>query len=159
MPALHDDNLVVIMVEPQRISEIFRAVGPLYRETAQRVAGDEHIHGVSTGVRAVLEQLHVGGPLTVPAIARHIGTSRQYVQRMTDEALAAGLVRVAPNPSHRRSSLVTPTRRGAAVIRRILEREQAMVADVARDLSETDVDACLHVLQRLRTAIATPPGA
>jgi len=141
------------MVSGQRLSDVFRAVGPLYREAAQRVARDEQLEGVSTGVRAVLEELLAEGRQTMPAVARNLGTTRQYVQRMVEEAAAAGLVRSVPNPAHRRSPLLALTPAGRAAIRRILRREQAALAGAARDLSDRDVDACLRVLHRLRQAV------
>ena len=141
------------MVSGQRLSDVFRAVGPLYREAAQRVARDEQLEGVSTGVRAVLVELLAEGRQTMPAVARNLGTTRQYVQRMVEEAAAAGLVRSVPNPAHRRSPLLALTPAGRAAIRRILRREQAALAGAARDLSDRDVDACLRVLHRLRQAV------
>lgn len=141
------------MASGQRLSDVFRAVGPLYREAAQRVARDEQLEGVSTGVRAVLEELLAEGRQTMPAVARNLGTTRQYVQRVVEEAAAAGLVRSVPNPAHRRSPLLALTPVGRAAIRRILRREQAALAGAARDLSDRDVDACLRVLHRLRQAV------
>jgi DNA-binding MarR family transcriptional regulator len=148
-----DDNLVVIMTTPQRLAEVFRVLGPLYREAAQRVAQDEHIEQVTTGVRAVLEQLYVDGDQTVPVIARAVGTSRQYIQRMADEATAARLVRYVENPLHRRSALVQLTRRGDETISRILLREHGALSSAARDLSDRDIDACIRVLKRLRAGL------
>jgi DNA-binding MarR family transcriptional regulator len=63
-----------------------------------------------------------GGPLTVPAIARSMGLSRQAVQKQVDRMLEQGLVELEANSAHRRSSLVALTslgrRRYRAAIRR-----------------------------------------
>jgi DNA-binding MarR family transcriptional regulator len=147
------DNLVVTMTTPQRLSEVFRVLGPLYREAAQRVAQDEHIEQVTTGVRAVLEQLQVEGEQTVPVIARAVGTSRQYIQRIADEAAAARLVRYVANPLHRRSALVQLTNRGDETISRILMRERGLLSSAAHDLSDRDIDSCIRVLKRLRAGL------
>jgi len=132
-----------------RLSALFRAVGPLYRHAARQVAEAESIEGVSTGVRAVLEQLHVAGPQTVPGIARAVATSRQYVQRMTNEAAERDLVITADNPTHRRSSLVELTPAGQATIERILTREHIALAAVGEGLTDAEVATCTAVLERL----------
>ena len=46
------------------------------------------------------------GPSTVPAIARRLGLTRQGVQRVADDLLAAHLLKASPNPDHVRSPLL-----------------------------------------------------
>ena len=50
-------------------------------------------------------------PLPVAHLARNMGLTRQAVQRSVDEMLSDGLVRLDPNPHHRRAMLVTMTER------------------------------------------------
>lgn len=135
-----------------QLAEVFRVVGPLYRLAARRVAADEAIEGVSTGVRAVLEHLHHEGPSTMPAVAAALVVSRQYVQRMAQEGAAMGLVATVDNPSHRRSSLLETTPSGRGVIERILGREQAVLR-AAGPMPEADVEACLRVLRHLQATL------
>ncbi len=54
------------------------------------------------------------GPQTVPQLARRRRVTRQHVQTLADALSREGQVAFAPNPSHRRSSLVMLTLRGEA---------------------------------------------
>lgn len=75
------------------------------------------------GVRAVLDQLRREGERTVPQMARAQGLSRQFVQRMVNDARAAGYVDLRDNPAHQRSSLVALTQPGREAIDAVTARE------------------------------------
>lgn len=144
------DNLVVMTasVPADRLAQVFDLVGPLYRRAQRKVEHDVAGEGLSVGVRAVLAMLHGTGPMTVPQMGRAQALSRQFVQRMVNEAAARGLVEAVPNPAHKRSSLIRLTGTGRALTGTVLERERAPLARVD-DLSEAEVAACLRVLDRL----------
>ncbi|WP_193511838.1 MarR family winged helix-turn-helix transcriptional regulator [Streptomyces griseoloalbus] len=138
----------------RRLTEVYDLVGPLYRRAQRSVeqglAADD---GLSLGVRAVLTLLHRNGPMTVPQMGRAQAISRQFVQRMVNDAAAQGLVESIPNPAHRRSSLIRPTPEGSAAIAAVLEREHLFLRGVGGDLTDTDVTTCLRVLGELLTAL------
>jgi DNA-binding MarR family transcriptional regulator len=100
-------------------------------------------------------------PLTVAAIARAMGLTRQAVQRIVDLLAQQGLMAFRPNPQHRRAKLVQLTaagidavagaeqaaapidraivdRIGAARIRDAVATLQAMVAIISERLGEPD---------------------
>ncbi|MFJ6656506.1 MarR family winged helix-turn-helix transcriptional regulator [Streptomyces sp. NPDC091377] len=129
-----------------RLREVFDLVGPLYRRVQRKVEQSEPVEGLSVGVRAVLDLLHRGGPLTVPQMGRAQAISRQYVQRMVNEAAARGLVEAVANPAHRRSSLIRLTDGGRSVITAVLAREDLLMREVGGDLTEADVATCARVL-------------
>jgi DNA-binding MarR family transcriptional regulator len=129
-----------------RLPELFAVVGPLYRRAQRAVERDEHHEGVSVGVRAVLEMLRAHGPLTVPDMGRTQSLSRQFVQRMVNDALAEGLVETRENPRHRRSRLVALTPRGTTTMNRIAARERAVLTSLGARYSDTDLDTCVRVL-------------
>jgi len=129
--------------------EVFALVGPLYRRVLRKVEQAEPIEGISVGVRAVLDLLRGHGPLTVPQMGRAQALSRQFVQRMVNDAAARGLVESIPNPAHKRSSLIRLTSDGRAAIDAVTAREYALLAQVRGDLSEADVQACARVLSRM----------
>jgi DNA-binding MarR family transcriptional regulator len=133
----------------QRLADVFAVVGPLYRHAAALVAANESIEGVLTGVRAVLDQLARSGPLTVPSIARALAISRQYVQRMVDDAYASGLVTTRPNPRHKRSPLLELTPAGRHTITTITRRERAVLGRATGDLTEHDIATCIRVLNSM----------
>ncbi|MEU6713986.1 MarR family transcriptional regulator [Nonomuraea sp. NPDC046802] len=132
-----------------RLAEVFDLVGPLYRRAQRKVELYLPGEGLSVGVRAVLVLLREHGPMTVPQMGRAQALSRQFVQRMINDAAARGLVESVPNPAHKRSSLIRLTEEGRAVITAVIDSERAMLGQVGGDLSETDVDACIRVLSRL----------
>nr|WP_308121967.1 MarR family transcriptional regulator [Streptomyces sp. TRM70350] len=100
-------------------------MGPLYRRVQRKVEQGEAIEGLSVGVRPVPDLLHKHGPMTVPQMGRAQAISRQFVQRMVNDAAARGLVESIPNPAHQRSSLIRLTPGG--------------------DLTDADVRTCVRV--------------
>lgn len=134
---------------PDRFFEVFDLVGPLYRRIYRKVEQDTAAEGISAGVRAVLVMLHADGPATVPDMGRSQALSRQFTQRMVNEAAARGLVEAVPNPAHKRSSLIRLTPDGTDLIAAVLERERAALSAAAAGLTDSDFDACSRVLSRL----------
>ncbi|MFF0296166.1 MarR family winged helix-turn-helix transcriptional regulator [Kitasatospora sp. NPDC004614] len=132
-----------------RLTEVFDLVGPLYRRTHRTVEQDMSAEGLSAGIRAVLNLLRDHGPMTVPQMGRAQTLSRQFVQRMVNDAAAKGLVESVPNPAHQRSSLIRLTEPGRTAITAVLDRERAVLRQAADDLTGPDIDACLRVLSRL----------
>ncbi|SDM37478.1 DNA-binding transcriptional regulator, MarR family [Allokutzneria albata] len=114
------------------------------RDTTRRSTGP-----LSVGMRAVLHLLRQYGPMTVPDMGRAQALSRQFVQRMVNDAAARQLVEVTPNPAHKRSSLIRLTERGTTVIDAVLAREHAALLRAGEDLTDEEVTACLRVLSRL----------
>ncbi|MDK0523776.1 MarR family transcriptional regulator [Streptomyces sp. ML-6] len=129
-----------------QLTEVFALVGPLYRRVQRKVEQNAPIEGLSVGVRAVLDLLRENGPMTVPQMGRAQALSRQFVQRMVNDAAAARLVEVVPNPAHQRSSLIRLTAAGREAITAALAREQSLLRQVGGDLTDAEVTACVRVL-------------
>ncbi|UNO38668.1 MarR family transcriptional regulator [Streptomyces sp. MST-110588] len=136
-----------------RLTEVFDLVGPLYRRTQRKVEHDMSADGLSVGVRAVLSLLRQHGPMTAPQMARAQALSRQFVQRMVNDAAARGLVEFAPNPAHKRSSLIRLTEQGQAAITAAVNRERVVLRQAGEGLTGTEIDACLRVLTCLLEAM------
>ncbi|MCF2530327.1 MarR family winged helix-turn-helix transcriptional regulator [Yinghuangia soli] len=129
--------------------EVFDLVGPLYRRVQRKVEQDAPRQGLSVGVRAVLDLLREHGPMTVPQMGRAQSLSRQFVQRMVNDAAADGLVEGIPNPAHQRSLLIRLTDPGLAAIGAVTAREHALLRQVGGDLTDAEVTACVKVLSRM----------
>ncbi|MFB7185060.1 MarR family winged helix-turn-helix transcriptional regulator [Streptomyces sp. NPDC056230] len=142
-PPLAPDDLA------RRLTEVFALVGPLYRRVQRTVEEAAPIEGLSVGVRAVLDLLREHGPMTVPQMGRAQALSRQFVQRMVNDAAAGQLVEIVPNPAHQRSSLIRLTDGGRAAIEAALAREQDLLRRVDGNLTDADVTACVRVLSRM----------
>ncbi|MFJ4892414.1 MarR family winged helix-turn-helix transcriptional regulator [Streptomyces sp. NPDC088788] len=128
--------------------EVFALVGPLYRRVQRKIEQDA-APDLSAGIRAVLDLLREHGPMTVPQMGRAQSLSRQFVQRMVNEAAARHLVETVPNPAHQRSSLIRLTDHGHTAITEVTTREHALLRRTGGDLTGADVDSCLHVLARM----------
>lgn len=144
-------------MEPERLgarlAEVYRQLGPLYRQVQRRVEEDEPIMGMTVGVRAVLDELCCVQPATVPTLAAGLGLSRQFVQRMVNEAIETGWVERSANPAHRRSVLMTLTAGGQGAIDAVLAREHELMGRTPGSLTEEDIDTTLRVLAAMRAAV------
>jgi len=158
----HDNRGVIIEVMSSpldsdalaaRLAEVYVALGPLYRKAARLVESQQPVMGMSVGVRAVLDQLRREGERTVPQIARAQDLSRQFVQRMVNDARDAGFVDLVANPAHRRSSLVRLAAGGREAIEAVAARERRLMARVGGDLTQEQLEATLHVLASMSAAL------
>jgi DNA-binding MarR family transcriptional regulator len=135
------------------LAQVYVAIGPVYRKVARIVESDEVENGMSVGVRAVLDQLCREGELTVPGIAGRLELSRQFIQRMVNDASAAGYVDLVENPAHRRSRLVRLTSAGEAAITTVSAREHELMGRVGGDLTAGELEATLRVLHHMEDAL------
>ncbi|MDT0460851.1 MarR family winged helix-turn-helix transcriptional regulator [Streptomyces sp. DSM 41527] len=128
---------------------VLRRLWPLHRTVVRAVEHELAGTGMTAGEHALLDALRAEGPRTVPQLARGMGLDRQPVQRWVNHAIELGLVVTAPNPAHRRSSLIRLTDDGTEAIRGVRESEAAELRQRLTDLSAEDVRTALHVLDRL----------
>ncbi|WP_028936422.1 MarR family winged helix-turn-helix transcriptional regulator [Pseudonocardia spinosispora] len=136
-----------------QLAEIYLLVGPLYRRVLRAVERDEPDNQVTVGVRAVLDQLRRNGPMTVPQIGRSQSLSRQFVQRMVNDARADDLVELADNPDHQRSKLVALTDVGRSTIDAVVRGEHEQLSHVGRHLTAADLTATRRVLTAMLAAL------
>ncbi|MGW2627875.1 MarR family winged helix-turn-helix transcriptional regulator [Streptomyces chattanoogensis] len=128
---------------------VIRRLWPLHRTIVRAVERELEGTGMTAGEHALLDALRSQGPRTVPQLARTLGLDRQPVQRWVNHAAELGLVVTAPNPAHRRSSLIELTAEGSELMRVIQESEAAELRRALSDLSPQDVSTTLRVLDRL----------
>ncbi|WP_234045787.1 MarR family winged helix-turn-helix transcriptional regulator [Streptomyces adelaidensis] len=133
-----------------RLYEVFAVLGPLYRRVTRAVELKAQVVGLPMGIRVVLELLRMSGrPMTVPEMGRTLAFSRQFVQRMVNEAAERELVEAIANPAHQRSSLIRLTDAGRTAIDTLIAEESGLLERVDGDLTGADVDACVRVLTNL----------
>ncbi|MCL6301216.1 MarR family winged helix-turn-helix transcriptional regulator [Streptomyces kronopolitis] len=128
---------------------VIRRLWPLHRRVVRAVERELTGTGLTAGEHALLDALHSEGPRTVPQLARAMDLDRQPVQRWVNHAVELGLAVTAPNPAHRRSSLIRLTTEGAAAIRGIQRFESADLHRRLADLPAEDLRTALRVLDRL----------
>ena len=138
----------------RHLTEVYLLVGPLYRRVPRKAKLGEDVERIGAGVRAVLGLLRLNGPMTVPQMGRAQALSRQFVQRMVNDAAGHGYVEAVPNPAHRRSSLIQLTDSGRATIEAVIAREHGLLGQIGGGLTQADVDGCVKVLSRMLDALS-----
>ncbi|MGD9893491.1 MAG: MarR family winged helix-turn-helix transcriptional regulator [Dehalococcoidia bacterium] len=125
---------------------------------AFRQQGDQIARGAGQSL-ARWEVLYVIGtaPITVPAVARRLGRTRQSVQRVVDLLVGEGLVVPQPNAGHRRSSLLALTAAGQATLTTInrVARDQHML--VLQEFSPEEIEVLTTTLRRLTSLARRRP--
>jgi DNA-binding MarR family transcriptional regulator len=128
------------------ILEAFRLNGRLL------ASGDALVEdlGLTTARWQVLGVVAASLPLPVAHIARNMGLTRQAVQRLVNEMAATGLVRLAPNPHHRRAKLVVLTPRGRKAYDAAMHRQRPWAENLASKLDPKSIAAATATLRALR---------
>lgn len=133
----------------EALYDVLRRIRPVHELSARAVTAALAERDISMPMRAVLERLDDSGPQTVPAIARWLWVTRQGVQALVDEAKRLGYLESLPNPSHRRSHLISLTERGRTAYRSVHEAELATLDRIGAPLDGADIAACVRVLDHL----------
>ena len=129
------------------VLEVFRLNGALLA-AGDALVGDLGLTSARWQVLGAIALSPV--PLPVAHIARNMGLARQSVQRLASEMEKDGLVRIAPNPHHRRAGLVVMTGAGEAAYREAMARQERWAEDLADGLAPRAVTAAGGVLRGLR---------
>lgn len=143
-PAPHPDAGLAIGA---LILEIFRLNGRLLAAGDALVAG----LGLSSARWQVLGAIaQAPTPQPVAWLARSMGLTRQGVRRIVGELAAEGLVQLAPNPHHRRASLVLLTDAGRASYAAAQRLQRPWVDALAEGLDPEAVVTAHELLAALR---------
>ncbi len=134
-------------------TEIRKAFTDL-RNHSDREIGDL---GLTTSMRAVLEDLHSGGMQTVPDIARGKNVSRQHIQQLADALVQDGFAVFQDNPGHKRSKLRAMTAKGAEAYAEIRGREMRALAEAGRSIDPDEVKASIATLRTFRRLLGESP--
>jgi DNA-binding MarR family transcriptional regulator len=136
-------------MEPiERLLDQVRLLWHVMVESGERLHREEP---VTLGMRAVLEFLALGGPSTVPNVARGRRVTRQHVQGLVNALISLDLVALETNPAHRRSALVRLTPEGHRVIERMRRRERRSLARI--ELGHAELERAARTLESVRGAL------
>ncbi len=91
--------------------------------------------------------------LTIPAVARTMGLTRQSVQRVADALVAEGLCQWFPNPAHRRAKLLASTERGLKSVQILGPRVTAWSERVRTLVGDRTLSAARISIQKLLSAL------
>lgn len=92
-------------------------------------------------------------PRTVSQIARTMGQSRQAVQRIVNDLVAAGALVLLDNPAHKRAALVALTDQGRTLIAQAEARRVPWTEELAAQTAGHDLRAAQAALSALRKAL------
>ncbi len=107
---------------------------------------------LSAALTAALATVEVHGPLTPSELADAERVKRPTATRIIAKLESLGLLERTADPTDRRSSLVTMTPEGHALLRRLRKRKNAYLARRLRELDPADVEAlerAADVLERM----------
>ncbi len=126
------------------ILEIFRFNGEML-EAGNRITEP---YGLTSARWQVLGAIDIAGaPLTVAQIARRMGLTRQAVQRIANDLRDLEILAFEPNIDHKRSPLLSITKKGAKVLQEIEKDQAVWVNQLAQGVSERQLKSALKILQ------------
>lgn len=99
--------------------EIFRINGALLA-AGNRLSRDLRLTSARWQVLGALQN----GPLTIPQIARNVGSTRQSVRRLVDLLARQRRVEMIDNPHHRKSDLIRLTDDGVKALNKLRQRQR-----------------------------------
>lgn len=97
-------------------------------------------------------------PETVANIGRIMGLTRQGVQRIVNELVAGGLLSIAPNPHHKRASLVCLTNMGRDAFLSITDRQVPWANALAAELDDDRIDTARLLMAKLTELLGNSVG-
>jgi len=141
----------------QLFLDLVRAETRLYNLVDDRVSA---AHGANMGQVQLLEIIARTQNARVDDIAREIDIRAGTASKAVDRSEAAGLVRRAPNPDDRRSSLLFLTDAGAELLSTAMPTFEAAVQELTGSaLSPAELSAFAATVAKLRAALfaSQPP--
>ncbi len=117
-----------------------------------RIVADEihHQGEMTSGKGGVMKGLYRFGPQTVPQMARARPVSRQYIQTLVNMLADDGHVELIDNPAHKRSRLVSLTKKGELLVEEMINRQKRLLTQIKIGISERDLSRAANVLRDLR---------
>lgn len=135
------------------VADVLELAG-LFQQVAGSIAREE---GCSQALWYAMS-VFSGEPTTVARGARRLGTSRQALQRTTNQLLERGLAVLEPNADHRSSPWVRLTAAGREALARISERASRQRQSWFADHEVGDLQAAHSEVQRLCRALRAATG-
>ena len=101
----------------------------------------ERESGLTTSRTHLLWILGAAGPSTQQSLAVALGVSARNVTGLVDGLVASGHVTREPHPSDRRATSVTPTAKGAAAIRSLIDSHEELAHQLFGHVPAERLDA------------------
>jgi len=92
-------------------------------------------------------------PLTVSAIGRRMGVSRQNVQRIANKLNDENLVNFIDNPDHLSAKLIATTEKGKAAINKLDKGHKLLAANLTEVLGKNQFKSVIDSMKTLKKAL------
>jgi len=135
-----------LVIRTFRLNGLFLAMGELMARPAGLTSARWQVLG------AILRE-----PLSVSAIARAMGLTRQSVQRLADALVSDGMAEYLRNPRHRRAKLLSPTERGRAAIDVIRPLQHHFTDHVTAEIDAEELRRAVATMDRIIARIELEP--
>ncbi len=138
---------------PEALLDLAVAVIELYfrlEAAIQAIAG----FAQAGGEWGTLRSLVLEGDQTVPEMARSRPVSRQHCQTIVNRLYEQGFVEFIENPRHRKSHLVSVTKKGRARFQHMTDQFLSAETPFTPHFAQDEVSQTIEVLQRARTLLA-----
>jgi DNA-binding MarR family transcriptional regulator len=100
----------------------------VFRAMAQASSASLAATNITAADRAVMEFLYPARALSVPEIAARYQVSRQHIQKTVNALLALRLVSALENPRHKRSVLISLTKKGRELFKKIRKNDNKLIS-------------------------------
>ena len=148
------DNRQTLFALSELIS-ITRTLADTLKDTARDLHQE---NSLTVSERTILLDLRKHGSLTVPDLARLREVSRQFIQATVNPLLVEGVLKAQDNPAHRRSKLIALTEAGTQLIRQVMKKEGAFMADLAEDLEADEIRQASETVARVKSLLDRKSG-
>jgi len=144
---------LITQTPAEQVAEILHLLRPLLRQSeglinGATVDGVTPADDVTPAMSRLLGCLQAEGAQTVPALARSLGTGRQFIQRMANDLLSCGLIERGMNPAHQKSWIISLTEKGHAHVEHITRHEHDAMKELANGVTGDELQICLSVLEQ-----------
>ena len=93
--------------------------------------------------------------VTVSELARHMGLTRQAIQRLADDMASDGLVEFAENPGDARAMHLLLTESGRATYQEAVEREWQWTNAIAEEFDAKQINSAVALLEAITQKMQT----
>lgn len=90
---------------------------------------------------------------TVPQIARRMGLTRQSVQRIVTELINDGFITRIENPDHTSSPLLSLTKKGRSILKKINTKYYLNLENWAKDFPHDELEITIKTLEKLSSQL------
>ncbi len=122
------------------------ALGDLLKAQEDNLLTPDHL---TASQRGVLVTLRKEGPLTLAALARSRGFSRQNARVLVNPLVKRGYLKQTVNPAHKRAYLVEISVQGLTTLQGVLHREGEILTRLAAEIPGLKAKEATRVLKDL----------